>query len=74
MELGREKGTRHGQHSLSEISPTEKDKYCMISLTGEMSKKAELRETERSGFTRDAGQEWGRWENVVRRHELSVIS
>lgn len=59
---------------LSEISPTEKDKYCMISLTGEISKKAELRETERSGFTRDAGQEWGRWGNVVKRYKLPVMS
>ena len=37
---------------LSEISQTERDKYCMICLPGE-SKKAELVETEsRTGVTR----------------------
>ena len=52
---------------LSEISQTEKDKYCMISFVRGI-KKADLRETEtKVVLTRG----WGKWEDVGQRVHTS---
>ena len=61
---------------LSEISQTEKDKYCMNSLICGICKKHELIDTENRlmGWLPEVGgREWVKWMKVVKRCKLLAI-
>ena len=57
---------------LSEISHTEKNKYCIISLYGESKNKSHFLKKNQIVIDRGRSRRWRNWLKMIRRYKLPV--
>ena len=57
---------------LSEISHTEKNKYCIISLYGESKNKSHFKKKNQIVIDRGRSRRWRNWLKMIRRYKLPV--